>query len=71
MATAGHCFSSSWPRWYEGGNSNYYIGQNFGYSDYSGMDADVMLFTQSVSTPKNIIYRRSVPRMSPHWYPGQ
>ena len=56
LATAGHCYSSTYYKWYEGGNSNYYIGNNFAYSDYNGMSADVMLFTQSVSTPKNIIY---------------
>ena len=45
MATAGHCYSSTYYKWYEGTDSNYYIGNNFAYSDYNGMSADVMLFT--------------------------
>jgi hypothetical protein len=57
MATAGHCWSDSSYHWYEGTTTTYPIGINFGKSFYSGMVADVMLFTQSATTPKNLIYQ--------------
>lgn len=57
ISSAGHCYNSSYPKWYEGtSSSGIYIGTNFGYSFYNGMSADVMLINQSSSAAKNLVY---------------
>ncbi len=58
LASAGHCWSQSWYKWYEDSGGARQIGVNFGYSYYSGMSADVLLMTTPVptSTPKNLLY---------------
>ena len=58
LATAGHCWSQTYYKWYEDPGATRQIGINFGYSYYSGMSADVMLMTTPVptSTAKNLLY---------------
>ena len=57
LATAGHCWDGTYYQRYEGTTTARYIGNNYAYSDYPGMTADVMLMTQSATTAKNLIYQ--------------
>lgn len=55
-STSGHCFSSSWPNWYEGRTTAHFIGGNVVWSFHGGMYVDAGLIYQSSTMPKNLVY---------------
>lgn len=59
MTTAGHCWSPSFPSWYLGRTTTYYIGTKHTVNYYSGMSADAMSLSPGFSVSgvtKNVVY---------------